>query len=104
MAEPAARGAWVEIHRVVLRPGERAPQVPEETRSVPLEMRVKGFLVAPAAVGTEAEILTRSGRRLRGTLAQVNPAYTHGFGSPIPELSSVGEEVRNLIREREQGQ
>lgn len=100
MAERIAEGTWVEIHRIVLPAGERAPQVPEDTRSVPLEMRVKGFLAAPAAVGAEAEIVTRSGRRLRGTLAQVNPAYTHGFGPPVPELSAVGDEVRGIIRGR----
>ena len=54
MAERAAQGAWVEIHRCVLQAGERAPQVPEDTQRVPLEMRVKGFLVAPAAPGEAA--------------------------------------------------
>ena len=41
-------GSWVELHRVVLPPGERAPQVPAETQRVPLELRVKGFLVRDA--------------------------------------------------------
>ena len=100
MAERAAQGAWVEIHRCVLQAGERAPQVPEDTRGVPLEMRVKGFLVAPAAPGEAAEIVTPAGRRLRGTLTQVNPAYTHGFGPPIAELSTIGGEVRAMLRDR----
>jgi hypothetical protein len=100
MAEPVAKGTWVEIHRVVLPPGERAPQVPEETRRVPLEMRVKGFLVAPVAPGEDAEIVTPTGRRLRGTLAEANPAYVHGFGPPIPELSLIGGEVRSLLQQR----
>ena len=100
MAELIAKGTWVEIHRIVLQAGERAPQVPDETRCVPLEMRVKGFLCAPAALGGEAEIVTRVGRRLRGTLTEVNPAYTHSFGPPVSELSTVGEEVRALLRER----
>ena len=59
---------------------------------------MKGFLQTPAAEGEEAEILTPAGRRLRGTLVAVNPAYTHGFGAPIPELCSVGAEVRALLR------
>jgi len=92
------KGTWVEIHTIVLDASERAPQVPEDTRRVPLEMRVKGFLAAPAAIGDDAEIETLSGRRLHGRLADVNPAYTHGFGAPIPELSSVGCEVRALLR------
>jgi hypothetical protein len=99
MAERVAAGTWVEIHRIVLRPGERAPRIPEDTKAVPLEMRVKGFLAEPAALGEEAEIVTPAGRRLRGTLVEVNPAYTQGFGPPIPELSSIGQEVRAMLRE-----
>lgn len=100
MAERAAQGAWVEIHRCVLQSGERAPRVPEDTQRVPLEMRVKGFLVAPAAPGEAAEIVTPVGRRLQGTLTEINPAYTHGFGAPLPVLSSIGGEVRAILRER----
>ena len=83
MTELIGKGAWVEIHRIVLPAGERAPQVPADTRQFPLETRVKGFLVAPASVGQEAEIVTAFGRRLRGVVRQINPAYTHGFGAPI---------------------
>lgn len=100
MTELAVQGAWVEIYSCVLQIGERAPQVPEDTRRVPLEMRVKGFLIAPAAPGEAAEIVTLAGRRLQGTLTEVNPAYTHGFGAPLPELSTIGVEVRAMLRER----
>jgi hypothetical protein len=99
LAERVPRGTWVELHRVVLAPGERAPRLPEDTRRVPLELRVKGFLVAEAAVGAEAEVVTAAGRRLRGTLAGVNPPYEHGFGRPVPELQAVGAELRALLRE-----
>ena len=100
MTELIEKGTWVEIHNVVLQANERAPQVPEDTRRVPLEMRVKGFLLAPATIGEDAEIETLSGRHLRGRLAEVNPAYTHSFGSPVPELSPIGCEVRALLREK----
>jgi hypothetical protein len=100
MQEPIPKGTWVEIRRVLLPAGERAPRVPADTQGVPLEMRVKGFLAQPATPGSEAEIATASGRRLRGTLTRVNPAYEHGFGPPIPELSAVAGEVRALLRER----
>ncbi len=93
------RGTWVELHRVILAPGERAPQVPEETQAVPLEMRVKGFLGADAAVGEEAEVVTPAGRRLRGTLDRVLPAYEHGFGPPVPELLRAGTELRAKLGE-----
>ena len=100
MAELIEKGTWVEIHTNVLPAGERAPQVPEDTQQVPLEMRVKGFLVEPASLDEEVEITTTVGRHLRGTLIEVNPAYTHQFGAPIPELSTIGGEVRAILRER----
>jgi hypothetical protein len=61
-------------------------------------MRVKGVLAVPAAIGDEAEIVTPAGRRLSGTLVASNPAYTHGFGPPIPELIPIGAEVRAILR------
>jgi hypothetical protein len=89
-------GTWVEIYRVVLQAGERAPQVPEDTREVPLEMRVRGFLAQPATPGGEAGTVT--GRHLSGTLSAVNPAYTHSFGPPVAALLDIGVEVRALLR------
>lgn len=100
-AEAIPAGTWVEIYRVVLTPAERAPQVPEDTRRVPLEMRAKGFLVKPAAPGDPAEIATAAGRRIKGTLIEVNPAYAHSFGPPIPALSAIGPAVRALLRRRD---
>ena len=100
MPERTKKGTWVEIHSIVLAPGARAPQAPEDTRRVALEMRVKGFLVEAAAIGEEVEVATPAGRRLRGVLAAVNPAYTHGFGPPIAELSTIGGEVRAMLRDR----
>lgn len=90
-------GAWVEIHAIVLPAGDRAPQVPDDTRRVPLEMRAKGRLVAPGSIGDDVEIETPVGRRLRGRLETVDPAYTHGFGPPVPELAQVGPELRALL-------
>ena len=102
MAELVAAGAWVEISAIVLEPAQRAPHIPDDTKQVPLEMRVKGFLTAPAALGDEAEIITPAGRKLGGVLTAVNPAYSHGFGAPIPELSAIGGSVRALLRARGQ--
>jgi hypothetical protein len=98
MTERATKNTWVEVYRVVLPPGERAPQVPDDTQRVPLEMRVKGFLVHTAVLGEAAQIITPAGRRITGTLVAINPAYTHTFGPPIPELWSIGREVRAILR------
>jgi hypothetical protein len=100
VAEQIAQGTLVEIHASVLKAGERAPQVPGDTRQVPLEMRVKGCLVTAAVPGEVVEIITPAGRRLRGTLASVNPPYNHGFGAPLPELSAIGNELRSILRKR----
>lgn len=37
----AGKGEWVMIHNIVLAPSERAPQVPDDTKEVPLEMWVR---------------------------------------------------------------
>lgn len=97
MADTVAKGQWVEIYRVVLTPGERAPQVPDDTKRVPLEMRVKGFLETDAGIGDEVVITTAAGRSVSGKLTAANPAYTHGFGEPIPELVGIGRRVRGII-------
>ncbi|MDH3659588.1 MAG: 2-amino-4-oxopentanoate thiolase subunit OrtA [Alphaproteobacteria bacterium] len=103
MPERLAKGTWVEILGVVLPAGERAPQAPEDTANVPLEMRVKGFLVESAELGSEAEITTTTGRRQRGAVMTANPPYDHGFGEPLPELLEIGGEVRAILHARDQG-
>jgi hypothetical protein len=97
MSERIPKGSWVEIHRILLAAGARAPHIPEETRQVPLEMRVKGFLLEAAVLGAEARIETPAGRNLGGTLVRVNPPYDHSFGPPLPELSAIGPQVRALL-------
>ena len=102
MTQRIEKGSWVEIHQIVLSAAERAPQVPDDTRQLALEMRVKGYLVAPAAVGEEAEIITPVGRRLHGVIREVNPAYRHGFGAPIAELIGIGRRAQALLRKQRQ--
>lgn len=67
---------WVRIHKIILNPEQRAPQVPE-TQKVPLEMWDKGYLKEDAELGDEVEILTVTGRTETGTLVEVNPYYKH---------------------------
>lgn len=91
------RGSWVEVYRIVLEAGERASQVPEDTKKVPLEMRVKGYLNVDAKIGDEIEITTAVGRVVAGRLTALNPPYDHGFGEPISELIPIGNEVKEII-------
>ncbi|GAH48887.1 unnamed protein product [marine sediment metagenome] len=51
----AKKGDWVQISRIILPPGKRAPQVPEETQRVPLKEMVKGFLLNDAEKGDKGK-------------------------------------------------
>jgi hypothetical protein len=100
MSERALKNTWVEIGGVVLQKDERAPNLPDDTKQVSLEMRVKGFLLHDAEKGEKADVITSSGRTVKGTLTEINPVYTHKFGRPIPELSPIAGEIRAILRER----
>jgi 2-amino-4-ketopentanoate thiolase alpha subunit len=89
-------GDWAEVQLVLLAPGERAPGLPDDTAEVPLTARVRGFLERSAEVGQVAAVRTALGRRVEGTLLHVLPPERHSFGRPVPELLSVGVELRGL--------
>lgn len=97
MADFGRKGDWAQVLQVVLPPGERAPQVPPDTASVPLELRAKGFLAGDARIGETATVITLTGRQVSGTLTAVNPRYGHDFGSPVPELLTIGQELREML-------
>lgn len=90
--ETVPAGTWVEIEQVILTPEQRAPTLPEDTKSVPYVMRVSGFLVEPAVPGGPARIKSLIGREIAGTLRQVNPSYSHSFGATVAELLTIGRE------------
>ncbi len=90
-------GEWVQIHGVILEPGERSPHLPDDTKKVPLEMWQKGFLMHDANIGDYVEIQTVIGRRVKGRLIKTKPIYSHNFGEPIPELLSIGKELRVVL-------
>lgn len=95
----ARKGDYVQVYSIVLQAGKRAPQVPEDTQGVPLEMRVKGFVDQEANIGDTVTITTVTGRRVTGRLVAINPRYTHDFGDLVPELLTVGLELKRLLRE-----
>lgn len=96
----AKKGDWVQVHQVVLSPSERAPQIPEETRKVPLELEVKGFLINDSAeIGEEVTIRTLIDRELSGKLVAVRPSYEVNYGEPQQELLAIGPELRTILRE-----
>jgi hypothetical protein len=98
----AKRGDWVQIHNIILQPGERSPRIPEETQKVPFEMRVSGFLIEPEAeMGQNVSIQTLIGRTHSGKLVAINPRYPHTFGEPVPELLTIGIELRAFLTQEE---
>ena len=98
----AEKGDWVRIHKILLTSAQRAPQVPEDTKKVPLEMWDKGFLLADfAKIGDEVEIETIIGRKISGEIIEINPQFDHGWGSCIPEILHIGRQVKRLLVKEE---
>lgn len=93
------KGSFVEIETVVLTKKERAPQIPTDTKSVPLLMRTKGILLNDANIGEEVTIKTITGRIEKGILKEVNPAYLHNYGDFVIELLKVKEIIKKEMGE-----
>lgn len=97
MPSKAAKGDWVQIHEIVLKPEERAGHLPEDTKKVPLELWTKGFIKYDANIGDFVEIETITGRLVKGTLEEIKPSYPHNFGECVPELLHIGQELRKIL-------
>lgn len=93
----AKKGDWVQIRQIVLKPEERAPQVPEDTKKVPLELWVKGIILHDAKIGSTVEIETVTGRRVKGELTAINPRYVHDFGDFVPELLRIDMQLKEIL-------
>lgn len=95
----AKKGDYVQIHEIVLKPEERTGKLPEDTKKVPLELWVKGFLNHDANFHDEVEITTLTGRKVKGELVSVNPRYEYGFGEEyVPELLNIGRQLRGILK------
>ncbi len=102
MSISVKKGQWVQVHEIVLNPEERTAKIPEETKKVPLELWVKGFLNDDASIGEKVEITTITGRVVSGELVEVNPKYTYGFGDEyVPELLKIGMQVKKILKGEE---
>ena len=97
----AKKGDWVQIHNIVLTPEERSSALPEDTKSHPLEMWVKGYLQQDEAqVGDEVEVMVldidEDRRRISLGMKQCKPNFEHNFGFLIPEVLKIGDMVREI--------
>jgi hypothetical protein len=101
MEKKIMKGQWVEIEEILLKPEERTGNIPEETKKVPLIMRMKGFLTNDAEIGKKVEIRTLTGRIVSGDLRNASPTYEHGFGKTfIPEMLEIGIMLRQLMEDK----
>lgn len=93
------KGSLVQICFTGLKPEERTANLPEDTRRVPLEIRVKGFLKDESAcIGQEVSVETVTGREVTGKMIAVNPKYEHNFGEPVPELILAVNKLQKIMK------
>lgn len=98
------KGQWVEIEDIVLEPGQRSSNLPEDTRNTPLLMWMRGFLNTDGAeIGERVEIRTLCDRRVQGVLVESKPRHNYDFGDTIIELIHIGEELKTLLKSTEEG-
>ena len=91
------KGEWVRIHSVVLKAQERTAKLPADTQACDLEMWTKGFLQEDAEIGDVVTVMTAANRIEKGTLIEVNSAYTHSYGNFIPELVQIDKQLREIM-------
>ncbi len=100
MSNIAKKGDWVRIKNTILKVGERAANVPDETKAVPLEMWINGFLAnAEAKIGDKVTIKSLINRDHEGVMVEIMPTYKVDYGQPQPELQKIGPELRAILKE-----
>lgn len=97
MQTQAKKGDWVMIYDVVLESKDRAPQIPEDTKKVPLETWMKGFIESDAEVGEWVKIETIVGRKVEGKLVEVHPTHKHNYGNHVPEILEIGRTLKKIL-------
>lgn len=91
------KGTWVQIKKIILSSDERADNIPDDSKKVPLIMWVKGYLLNDAATGDIVKVRTITGRTEAGTLISCTPSYKHNYGDFIPELLEIQKAVKGIV-------
>lgn len=91
------KGSWVQIKKIILNPEQRANNLPEATKKVPLLLWVKGTLLTDSEIGNLVEIKTVTGRVETGELIEVNPSYLHNYGKYMPEIQEIDRIVKSTL-------
>ena len=99
----AKKNDYVRIHRNVLEAVERTGKLPEDTKSVPLEMWVKGWLQdEEAQIGDTVTVKTVVGRLETGVLMEEKPIYALNYGEYVPEILEIDQRLRGVLVEGEE--
>ena len=88
------KGTYVRIRRTVLIPEERSPNLPADTKKVPLKMWVKGYLQEDSDLFDIVTIKTTTGRLETGRLKEANPPYRHSYGDFVQEVLTLGDIIK----------
>ncbi len=91
------KNSWVQITKTILKPEERASNLPEATKKVPLMMWTKGYLLQDAQINDFVKIKTITGRIESGYLVKENPSYLHNYGAFVPEILEIDRICRNTL-------
>ena len=89
------KNSYGEIHKVIFKAKMRTAKIPDETKNVPYEKFMKGFLLADASIGDLVKVKTITGRILEGDLVQENPTFNLGYGTFVPQIM----EIKRILRE-----
>ena len=96
----AKKNEYVRIHRAVLEAVERTGKLPEDTKNVPLEMWVKGWLQdEEAQIGDTVTVKTVVGRLETGVLMEEKPIYALNYGEFVPEILEIDQQLRGVLFE-----
>ena len=90
-------GTWVNIRSTILKAGERASNIPEDTAETPLVMWIKGYLLADCKIGEKAQVQTVTGRIESGILEEAEPSTDINFGIFVPEVMKIGVQARKEL-------
>ncbi len=88
------KSEYVEIKIVALNKDERAENLPNDTKNLPYEGKIRGYLTSDSNIGDEVTIETPIGRKINGILLKKVGKYEHNFGEPIRELIDIGKKIR----------
>ncbi len=93
------KNSYVEIHKVIFEAIERTARIPEETKKVPYEMFVKGFLLEDSSIGDLVTVKTITGRLVEGELQKENPTFELGYGDFVPHIMKIKQILREELDE-----